>query len=317
MRTVLKLIFIFFFGFIHLAHSQKTNDDFVNMVEGMNNYTEDDLIAFIIDQDYNDFEIARFFYFWIAVNIQYDDELASLRKWKTEDRDKVHPINVLKSRKAICEGYAQLYKYLLEQVDLEVEVISGHAKRGYTDKNDTSLLALHAWNAVMLNEKWKLVDVTWGNNLLSSRENFDYWFDVTPDVFIVDHFPLDRKWQLLDNPMLIDEFAKIPDLNAGYFLLGFDYIPKESFNSYGPDSIAIKIGLSHEWSPKIILVDEDDNRLKVLPFKKIIHDNYQVLIIQKMDANQLLRLDAYTVNNEEKYIEEKIGLAYFKTELEF
>ena len=60
---------------------------------------------------------------------------------------------------SVCEGYAKAYKYLLNSVDIECEII---------------VSATHAWNAVKLEDKWYYVDCTW-DDLGGSKISYEYF----------------------------------------------------------------------------------------------------------------------------------------------
>ena len=75
---------------------------------------------------------------------------------------------------AVCEGYAKAFKYLLNYAGIECELIQGTATNS-SGKNES-----HAWNAVNIDNKWYLVDVTWddpivvGNGVLTIRNKYKY-----------------------------------------------------------------------------------------------------------------------------------------------
>jgi transglutaminase/protease-like cytokinesis protein 3 len=127
----------------------------------------------------NEYEKARLAYAWIAKHVSYDDN-----GYNTEDYGDLSAEGVLKSRKAVCDGFSNLYKALCDSMGLNAIKITGYAK-GYSYKigskfRDTN----HAWNAVKINGEWKLVDVTWGegygksvNGKLKSIKKYEtYWF---------------------------------------------------------------------------------------------------------------------------------------------
>jgi hypothetical protein len=64
----------------------------------------------------------------------------------------------------------------------------------------------HAWNAVRIGSQWKLVDVTWGSGYAEMKNdtliytpslNVRYLM-VDPRDFLLEHFPEDKKWQLVN-----------------------------------------------------------------------------------------------------------------------
>jgi transglutaminase/protease-like cytokinesis protein 3 len=127
----------------------------------------------------NDLEKARLIYSWIATHIRYDDDAFNTEKYSDETAG-----SVLFRRKAVCEGFSSLYEELGLLMGLEVEKIHGYAKGyGYQPGYKFSDIN-HAWNAVKINDTWKLIDVTWGSSEseatskgAKSTMRFDpYWF---------------------------------------------------------------------------------------------------------------------------------------------
>ena len=72
--------------------------------------------------------------------------------------NKLHTRNIygaLVEKSVVCEGYAESFKYLLDAVDIPCVEIVG------TGTNSAGQTEAHAWNYVMLNNKWYAADVTW------------------------------------------------------------------------------------------------------------------------------------------------------------
>lgn len=155
-----------------------------------------------------DDEKARAAFYWITRNIVYDCE-------GFRNGNGIAEINeVVEKRKAICAGYARLYKYLCDEMKLSCEVVSGFATGisvNYISAD--SLFTNHAWNAVKINKQWKLVDATWAAGSANSdctkqyMEYNEFYFFSRPDSFILSHFPEDTAWQLLSKPLNPEEFA--------------------------------------------------------------------------------------------------------------
>jgi hypothetical protein len=179
----------------------------------------------------NDSEKARLLYTWIATHIRYDVEAFNSGKYKDESAD-----SVLGRRTAVCDGFSSLFQQLGLLMGLEVEKISGFAK-GYGYKPGMKFSeANHAWNAVKINDTWKLVDVTWGSadsettakGLLKSTMRFDpYWFCVPPEAFIFSHLPEDNQWQLTSRTITLEQYENLAFLHVSFFQLGFN--PEDIF----------------------------------------------------------------------------------------
>ncbi len=183
-----------------------------------------ELADYINQNTKTDLEKARVIYSWIAQNISYDDKGYNTGKYGDLSAE-----GVLKSRKAVCEGYSNLFEKLSISVGLKAIKVIGYAK-GYGYKigeqlNETD----HAWNAIKIDNEWKLVDVTWGavfgktvNGKLKSIQRFDdYWFSTPSNEFIYKHLPENPKHQLLENPISKLEYENLQYVDNDLFDLGF------------------------------------------------------------------------------------------------
>ncbi len=143
---------------------------------------------------------------WLMDNIEYDWD-----NYKREDKtdDCILPIRILTHKKAICAGYSNFFHELCTFNNIQSEKISGFAL-GISVEDPKKLKNIddsnHAWNAVKINEKWFLMDVTWADDDKNPYQyDMEYlWGD--PSVFIKKHLPEDPLWQLLDNPISVKCF---------------------------------------------------------------------------------------------------------------
>ena len=131
-------------------------------------------------------------YFWITSNIQYDHRFRNRVEGDTTLTQE--PYNVVKTRKAVCIGYAKLFKALCKMSNIKAYVVEGIVK----DKNNIPEREGHAWNVVQLNEKYYLLDATWGAD---NAEVAQKYFLGGPSVFLQNHLPHDPIWQLLTQPI--------------------------------------------------------------------------------------------------------------------
>ncbi|MGO3183955.1 MAG: transglutaminase domain-containing protein [Aequorivita sp.] len=158
----------------------------------------------------SDFEKAKSIYKWIAENISYDNELMQSEKLQKQiytSEDNVVR-NVLEREKALCGGYALLFKYLCADVGIPAEAVNGFTK-DYSGKSQKRKVPNHTWNAVKLNEKWQLLDITWAIGHGSTEMPDGFWFLTKPTDFIYTHYPEDSKWTLMENPISLSDFNKI------------------------------------------------------------------------------------------------------------
>ncbi|WP_316635815.1 transglutaminase domain-containing protein [uncultured Flavobacterium sp.] len=151
-------------------------------------------------------EILARIYFWMVQNIEYDWDAV-----RNNEQIDVSAISTLENRKSVCAGYANLFKAICDNAKIKCVVIDGYAKATGFYHGEKLTKPNHAWNAVKLYDKWEFVDVTWGRESILTNEgqkelwNARYFLD-DPNDFILEHFPEDEVWQLLDNEISIDNF---------------------------------------------------------------------------------------------------------------
>jgi transglutaminase/protease-like cytokinesis protein 3 len=171
----------------------------------------------------NEEEKARALFRWITENITYDT-----RAYFTGQDRSAGPDDVLKTRKGVCEGFSGLFEKLGRAAGLEIVTVSGHAK-GYGTAAGGRFEGPpdHAWNAVRIRGKWRLVDATWGAGYVNESGRFvrmfnAYFFFTPPERLIYTHFPEDSRWQLIDLPVPLKTFEGYVYLRPAFFLNGLE-----------------------------------------------------------------------------------------------
>ena len=191
----------------------------------------------------NDREKARLIYRWITKNISYDTHAFFKGTFGDMSAD-----NVLKTRKGICDGYAQLFAALAQSMGLEAERVVGNSKGyGYTVGSKIEGPANHAWNAVNVDGVWQLVDCTWGAGYIDPNKEFverfsDYYFLTPPDQFVYDHFPDDPQKQLLSPPISKQAYENLADVRPLFFVAGLKLISHREGIIHADKRIDITIG---------------------------------------------------------------------------
>jgi len=181
------------------------------------------LAAYLVKPARNEHEKIRAIFRWVTENIAYDTD-----GYFSGQYGDLSPDGVLKSRRAVCDGYAGLFNMLGEAAGLEVVIVTGYSK-GYSyavgDTYDGT--TNHAWNAVMIDNQWHLLDATWGAGYLGENKKFvrefqEYYFLTPPEVFIYDHLPSDTRWQLLEQPVSSEDYAGFVRLRPAFFQTGLE-----------------------------------------------------------------------------------------------
>lgn len=153
---------------------------------------------------YTEHEKARSIYTWVTHNIVYNHSIIEQNLLGTRENTLMQQAeNVLAQRSGVCEGYANLYKALANQMGLNAEIVTGKVRRDDGQIPDIG----HAWVAIKLNNEWYLSDPTWGAGYYDPDAgvhfppNDDQYFLVDPSTMVRDHYPFDPVWQLNRYPM--------------------------------------------------------------------------------------------------------------------
>jgi len=205
MRQILILLFV---SFTLTAYSIESIDSsrYIHAKNSPSNVTIEQLVKYLKKGAKGDKKVVETFFYWIAQNIQYDRVLKNKIDVSPAD---ILIDSVLIKKKTICSGYSNLLYEMCNLGKIECIIINGIAQN-YLDKQIDR--TNHAWNAVKIDNKWLFVDATWGSGgyILGSgdydkRMEIQYLF-ADPNFLIIDHFPEDKKWQLLYKPITIKQF---------------------------------------------------------------------------------------------------------------
>ncbi|KAL4227720.1 hypothetical protein ACF0H5_013155 [Mactra antiquata] len=223
--------------------------------------------------------------------------------------------------------YPVFFALLCRAANLKCVIISGISKGSKYEvgSKDTEGLA-NTWNAVYVDGSWQLVHPLWTCKGIANRQpggwmkieqegkarrslsiatsgqdvhSFNPYFIFTkPDEFIVRNFPDEQKWQLLPNPLTIDEFMEQMYIRPIFFLNKFKLLsenkcklvsengePSEIKISF-PKSKLHDVVFGYEFSIKIENNNNNDDT-------KIIENNEtgdekdeESLVIENVDENE-------------------------------
>lgn len=158
---------------------------------------------YLNEQNLSDESKCVLFSYWIIKNIKYDK--SQVRQLK---RNKI-PSEVVRDRSAVCGGYSALFKHFCDEAQIPCFYIKGYARGNIIERTFKKKHLRHAWNAVYVDGKWELWDVTWMQTELKNLDKkapFFKWANTAPKEFSKTHFPDNPMWQMLDNPKNKKEF---------------------------------------------------------------------------------------------------------------
>jgi transglutaminase/protease-like cytokinesis protein 3 len=164
-------------------------------------------------------EKIRFAFTWIALNLEYDCGIDIPNVPAASGLE-----DILKNKRSTCSGYSGLMNYALKKIGFESVTIRGVAKTAKKDLYWEILpRANHAWNAVKVNNEWKLLDATWASGEASEncdtviRDFSPFYFFPEPHVLALSHLPSDSNWQLISKPVDAQTFLAWPIFHDPYY----------------------------------------------------------------------------------------------------
>ena len=219
------------------------------------------LAAYLAASGPGDLVRARAIYRWVTRHIDYD--VAGFRSgdygdWSAE--------GTLRRRMSVCEGYSRLTQALGTAMGLRVEVVKGWSK-GYSYASGQRFDGPinHSWNAVQIDGRWHLMDPTWGGGYLDERQQYvrdfqEQYFLTPPDAFVFDHLPADPRWQFLDRPLSMAEFADLVYLRPMFFQTGLRLASNTHARIAADDHVTVTLGVSRPVEMIAELVDPVSDR---------------------------------------------------------
>jgi len=246
------------------VYSQKYNSVDSIVLKYPKHFETPKQLADQIQKDFtSEYDKSRAIFTWMALNISYDVKTFLNPKpiksitFKTQlEKDlKLQEIKnktikeVFKKQLAICSGYSLLFNHLATLVGLKSDIIQGMSKTTFDDIGQKKTRINHAWNSVMIEGTWRLIDVTWGAGMIVNKQNLwvrefnPIYFDTNPKIFFFNHLPVSRVWQtqILDE----QEFLKAPLLYELFFAESYEILEPKSGIIEAADNQKIKFKIKN------------------------------------------------------------------------
>ena len=211
---------------------KKSNVDILEMLIQMSKSKEKYLLKEV--------ESAYLAYKWIVQNIQWEGFIGN------EDIG-----NVYNSGKGNYNGISSLFNRICKYLGVDSNSISGYMK--YPDIGDSPFNRDFAWNYVLINNSYYLIDATSAcvyKSMVSNGYYRDFLFGTNPEIFIRYHFPKDNKWQLLSEPYALLKFNSMAILFPPFHYFGLINISPDTFEINESGKIIIT---SEEWITDLIV----------------------------------------------------------------
>ena len=127
----------------------------------------------------NVYDDIRMVHDYLVENIEYDTTISQSNIYNV--------YGALVNGRAVCEGYARGFKYLMYELGIPCTLVIG------TGTNSQGQTENHAWNYVQLNGNWYAIDCTWDDPVsstgyVSQSSRYRYFLKGSSE-FLQDHTP--------------------------------------------------------------------------------------------------------------------------------
>lgn len=181
-KTIILLVSISILAYLYLFKMQNAMFKEFEVDKKVIN----EIIANNITDSMSEYEKVRAIHDYIIISTKYDEE--NLKKDTIPDIDFTAK-GVLEEHLAVCRGYAEAFKLLMDELDIDCEIVTGYADS-----------VSHAWNVVNVDGAWYQIDCTYDdpvdeNNTAGNGDNLRYdYFLVTDEQICLDHTPDELKY---------------------------------------------------------------------------------------------------------------------------
>ena len=273
-------------------------------------------LAIQIEKDFSsDAKKSRAAFFWLTKNIRYnlrEFHSPSKRNYSfrySSEEEKTEKLQAFKddlvaetfkNKTGVCEEYAQSFKKICDLLAIESEVIKGNVRNTADEIGQISNTTNHAWNVVKIDEKWIILDVTWGSGSETNgkwiRDFDDYFYDIPTHKIFKTHYPEDKLWvirfgrinekEFYNQPIYSNTFlrlkANLISLQTGIISLKSSESIVLKFNNLDPKPLILYTLKGSKIPQKPIIISEKNITTLTIKNPKINTD--LVLFIDKKEA---------------------------------
>ena len=163
------------------------------------------LVECAVKRSRDPYERLLYIYEHLQKRTAYDDEeLRAASKGKVLNRNAHNIYGALVERKAVCDGFAAAFQFLVQSMGYVCTCVSGTSDHNlYGNVN-------HVWNVVRIDKNYYHIDLTWDTNHYADNKAYSYdWFLLDDDGILSDH-----TWDISTTPPAVDTSLMWHKLNG-------------------------------------------------------------------------------------------------------
>lgn len=235
-------------------------------VDSLRTINPNDYIKSIADKinenTVNDYERVKMAHDVICLLVSYDAKNFWANTVPSQDWQ-----SVLKTKSAVCEGYANLFQQFMNYLKLSSQKVTGYARGVGTDiMTENPKASNHAWNIVKIEDCWYLVDCTWDAGYMKGKSAVQAystdWLFLKPEHFVYTHFPSDSKNQLIQPALSAEDFSALPDFRPKLFEIAGDGFNSIKKNNSAASSYSIESKIKEGWKLTYVLRADSGSEVK-------------------------------------------------------
>ncbi len=136
----------------------------------------------------SEYEKAVALYNMLEEYVEYDYSAIGVDVTDSQGMMAYSAYGAIVNGKAVCEGYAEAYQYLLQRLGIQSYIVTGQSKEGGN----------HEWNLLRLDGKYYYADITW-DDVGRPDELHHSYFSITTERLLEGHIIEDPYGLLPDN----------------------------------------------------------------------------------------------------------------------
>ena len=202
----------------------------------------------------SDIEAAYMVYKWEYENLAYDCYNYN------HDRNKIcfREDCTYSSGVGVCDGFARIYAAFCNAMGVEAYRVVGYSKAGDFQPGNRPKSSDHAWNAIVIDGNYYLLDVTWGIGTCEGETYVqilrDSYFCTKPEAFIRTHLPANIKFQLVYPTITLDEWSNMLEISLDFYESGMTEVkPDLAILEINTGKIEVEIAYEPSDEPKAFL----------------------------------------------------------------
>lgn len=176
----------FFEGSIYGNGLYYEADESSNLASNLMDLRATEIIEQIIIKEQTDEEKIKSIYSYLASHILYDTIPNANGDYKSMSHT---AYSALVDGVAVCDGYSEAFKYLLDKVEIENVLIFGEAKEEALKFKNT---INHAWNLIKVGDKYYHYDLTWDDDDINNKVRYNFYKKEDEDLSNT------HKWKIID-----------------------------------------------------------------------------------------------------------------------